>query len=161
MSVWVLISRLLLVEAVFLGVYFGLKYLTGVFFVASESTFGAWLEGNLYWLIFIHLTEVFLLVYVTLIWGSTMYSISTENISTKQGIFSIKQNTYNMKNIESVKVRQDFWGLLFRYGTVILYAPTLKETVLLKHISHPKTMARDIESFMRQTQSQYIPIDLS
>ncbi len=156
MSIWILIFKLVLVEVLFVLGFFLLKYVSSL--ILPEQLISVWMEENYLFLLVLHLAEVGFLIYISLLWSNTMYYFSVKNISVRTGIFSIKQDTYNTVNIESVKVRQSFLGILFRFGHLSLYAPTLKETILLRHVSNPKRVAKDIENYMEKSQSKIIPI---
>lgn len=156
MSLWVLLFRLLLVEFIFILSSLSFKYLSDIFSSTSES-FGIWLESNLLWILVFHFIEILSLVFITLSWGGVLYSVSSRNITTRTGVFSIQENTYNTHNIESVKVKQSFWGILFHYGTVILYAPTLNETIHISRVGNPAKVAETIKEFLKDSNPKIIP----
>lgn len=158
-SIWILIFRLLVVEAFFVSFYWMAKYLTGFVFLGEDTSFGNWLNENLLWIASIHILEVFILVMVVLFWSSTIFSFSPQSIIIKEGVFTIRQNMYHTKHIESVKVRQSLWGIIFGFGTIILYAPTIKETIRLPHINHPTQIADKIEQYIQQVNEHLIAIE--
>ena len=147
MSPWILLYRLLLAELLFVASLFIFKYLSEVVINNPET----WIEALGIWILMAQGIEIIVLVCICFVWSNTIYGFSKKTITKKTGVLMINQNTYNTSNIESVKVKQRLFGVLFKFGSVYLSAPTLKETVVIKGVSNPRALAEKIEYYMEES----------
>ena len=87
------------------------------------------------------LIQLILLVHLFLKWESSYYEIHQKEIDKWQGILHKKKETFSFVHAESISVYQDFMGRIFHYGTVQIYAPTLKQHIELVNIPNPHAIA--------------------
>jgi uncharacterized membrane protein YdbT with pleckstrin-like domain len=142
-SVWVLIFRLLVLEFVVIAIGSGLSA-AGIMLADNAYIYGP--STWLYWSI--RIVELFSLVWITLVWASVRYSISDQQIITESGVFFDSEKVYLIDNIESVKLNRGFLGMLCNYGTIRLYAPTLKEQIFLRNIPQSRQLSKLLTKYI-------------
>ncbi len=135
--------RILGVAFVFLLIHMGFHILT----IAPTSP--RWFVNNSpLFLMGIRGIELFTLGYVILGWFFNFYKITGENIIYNTGVFRVRRDVYALRNIETVSLDQSFFGRLFKYGEIYLYAPTLNDTIVMKHIYKPWQYLKIINSLL-------------
>lgn len=61
---------------------------------------------------------IYLILYLVLKWISTIYYISEEHLIRQRGVLNIKENLYQLQDIEAVSMNQSWLGRLFNFGDV-------------------------------------------
>lgn len=77
------------------------------------------------------------IISIVLSWAMESYSLKATEVVIQTGIFSKQVNSYELANLQSIKLEQDPIGRLLNFGTVRLYDPTLQYDIYLKNISNP------------------------
>ncbi|MCF7846813.1 MAG: PH domain-containing protein [Candidatus Gracilibacteria bacterium] len=159
MSLWILIGQLLLLELVLMLSYFLVQNLSSP--LQANASLADWFDGRGLTFLILHVLEILLVIYLTLRWSSVRYIIGQKTITIAKGIFLVRQNTFATENVESVKVHRNLWGLLFGFGNIILYAPTLNERIRLKAVRKPHELAKTIQSFISKSdkKKRVMPIE--
>jgi len=114
-----------------------------------------WLTG-LYILLFVFYGWVVLLI--VLHWIYNYYIIEPKNIISRNGIIFSKEARFNMELLQSVAVRQGFFGKIFNYGTIELFNPELEKKVFLRNIPDPYKESKFIEKLCPNTGASHILI---
>ncbi len=105
-------------------------------------------------LVLVVLLSIFTLkIYFTLLltsqWADEFYKVKLgEIIYYRQGIFSDREEHFNLTNVESIRVIQDLPGRLLRYGTIELINPVLKKRFILSYIPNPAKYIEVIDNLM-------------
>ena len=87
------------------------------------------------------LVQIFILLQLIFKWKGLSYYIINEHLVKKEGIFTITENNYDLKNIRSVTVHQSILGKIFRYGNVVLEISAsggYKEKLTISFVSNPQ-----------------------
>lgn len=63
----------------------------------------------------------------------------------KKGIFGTKSTTFSLSNIEYQEVKQGLFGRIFKYGTIEIFNPLLKQTFWLRNIPFPHRQLNAIQ----------------
>lgn len=100
------------------------------------------------WIFGFRALEVLMIVYVILRWFKNFYILTPEKILAHRGVFVHDQDFFALKNIESISLHQCLLGKIFRYGTIKMYAPTLKKQVCIRNINAPKRKMQIIEKLL-------------
>lgn len=129
-SVVVLGVNLVTLEFLFLIIFF-LRF-PFYFFNLSNQGLSILFTINTLALIIYFVTKVFFVIFATLRFINNYYEIGPEEIISKSGIFSHKERTFYLKNVDSVTINQSFWGKMLNYGTVRLFNPVLNQYFWLK-----------------------------
>ena len=67
----------------------------------------------------------------------TVYTITQEQVTIRQGLFSIKENDCYLYKIQDVSLKQSLFGRLFGIGTVICYTADTTDPMLeIKNVKH-------------------------
>lgn len=107
--------------------------------------------GNFSVFLFFHFLSFVVVAFIILRWvvGETL--LTSSQIVLRQGLFVNEMRIYNLQNIEFIHLEQGIWGQLFGFGTLHLYAPTLKEDIYVRNISmrNARTYLKHIQNFIR------------
>lgn len=83
------------------------------------------------------LIELILVLKVTLDWANNIYEIRDDSIIHRQGIFTLKEDVYTLRNLGSATLHQSFMGKLLNYGTITISSPILKHEFHLLNVHNP------------------------
>lgn len=150
-SLVILVFKIITVEIIFLSLY-GLFFLGGKILTID---FSGWF---LFWIF--QILDFVVSLFLALSWYAEKYTVTPKQVIISQGLLIIDRDVYNISNIESVKLKVRFWGRIFGFGTLRMYAPTLKEEIWMKHI--PLSQAQRYveliqESILRERDFTVIP----
>lgn len=99
-------------------------------FLLGVLTLGVWLiPAFIYWLK----------------WKNTENGVTNKRVIHKEGIISRKTDEMRLKSIESIYIRQGFWGRIFGFGTVVITGRGQGD-VILKWIEKPLEAKIEIEN---------------
>lgn len=98
--------------------------------------------------------QLVLAVALALSWTNEYYVIRPTDILHRQGILSLKEETFSLKNVEAFTVYQDWLGKLFNYGSIQFYSPVLKQEYFLNNVSNPVSLKESIEATVRSAHAQ-------
>lgn len=142
-SLWVLLSRILRLEA-FLVIVFALVEM----FILTKNVAGELYVEELIFYIILQIFNVLVLGWSILDWYAEKYVIVSDKIIIKRGILNPKENIHLFKNIESIHMKRSFFGLILGYGSILIYLPILQQTAMMKKVSHPQKYIRILEKYM-------------
>ena len=94
------------------------------------------------------LMNVVMVTLIALRWSSVYTEITKEGVVKHSGLFHKKEQKYACNFIEATTLNQSFWGLIFNYGTIKLYDPTLKNQINLFDIPNPKKNSEKIQKLV-------------
>lgn len=92
------------------------------------------------------LIELVIVLKVTLGWANNVYEIRDDSIIHRQGIFTLKEDVYTLRNLGSATIQQGFWGKLLNYGTITLSSPILKHEFYLLDVHNPENVAQSFDN---------------
>lgn len=99
-------------------------------FLLGVLTLGIWLiPAFIYWLK----------------WKNTENGVTNKRVIHKEGIISRRTDEMRLKSIESIYIRQGFWGRIFGFGTVVITGRGQGD-VILKWIEKPLEAKIEIEN---------------
>jgi len=99
-------------------------------FLLGILTLGIWLiPAFIYWLK----------------WKNTENGVTNKRVIHKEGIISRRTDEMRLKSIESIYIRQGFWGRIFGFGTVVITGRGQGD-VILKWIEKPLEAKIEIEN---------------
>lgn len=108
------------------------------------------------------LAEIIAVVLITLQWTNEYYLIRDGDILHLRGVFSYKEETFSLKNVQSFTVDQSFIGRILNYGSIKFYSPVLKQEYFLTNITDPVNLKEAIEDIVnnegRASGDMIIPI---
>lgn len=109
------------------------------------------LQNNLmplYFVIFVILSAIkfFLMLTIGIKWISNHYEINKREIRHCHGILSKKEEIYLCDFAQEVEYSQTLFGRIFNYGTVDIFNPAVKETIVLDSIPNPAKYAEIIKT---------------
>lgn len=155
-SVVLVIIRLIFTEALFgssllalsivssyINSYISISYLSVFYFIVFLGAF------------FINIWVVLL---VAIKWSTEYSEVSKDGVIKHSGILHKKNQKYVCSFVEGVKVEQSFLGMLFNYGTIELYDPSLKEQVCISNVAKPKKYSEIIQKIVASEKKNTIPI---
>jgi uncharacterized membrane protein YdbT with pleckstrin-like domain len=99
-------------------------------FIIGILTLGIWLiPAFIYWLK----------------WKNTENGVTNKRVIHKSGIISRRTDEMRLKSIESIYIRQGFWGRIFGFGTVVITGRGQGD-VILRWIEEPLKAKIEIEN---------------
>ncbi len=145
-SIVILVTKLIILEVTMILFTKALYY--GATILSNTPDFVEWFaEGNsIYWTL--RLIEIIAIVWITLFWASKRYEITSQRVVVTKGVFVDQENVYLMNNIENVKLYRPFLGMIFGYGNIKLYAPTLNEYVCLDYVPDARNLAKRLTKYV-------------
>lgn len=131
-TIFLIIFRILIIELLIIFLNFLIRF--------SFFNFDAYLNYAiiLIEIVLIQGLNLYLILKVFINWLSIKYSINPEEIKIKEGIIKTKETTYEIKNLQSMRIVKSLMGKIFNYGSIYLYNPVLKEEVVVKDIPNPE-----------------------
>lgn len=91
--------------------------------------------------IFKSILQIFVIVTIVMHWIGKSYYIVEKHLIKRQGVFSIKEKTYDLGNIRSVAVNQSFLGKFFHFGDVVIETSAsggYMDKILVSEIANPE-----------------------
>lgn len=126
-----LLARLIIVLLVF-SVFHLL--LTFIIVEVDGSTFGRILSATQ---LLLFVITILWMTYLIFMWRNEYYKVEKKGIVHRKGVLYRRERSYSCSNVESITLRQDLIGKIFRYGTIVLYDPALKKKIYLRNITRP------------------------
>jgi uncharacterized membrane protein YdbT with pleckstrin-like domain len=152
MSLVVLITKILLVQLIFLAIGLLSSYILLSLDPPDPPAFTTETvvedsDNDLLFLILVGLRIInFMIVfYLLLRWYYEYYIITPIDIVVHRGPIIRRRSVYQIPAIQAVRVYQSVFGRLFRFGTIKLESPLLDYDVYLRHIPKPERTANIIE----------------
>lgn len=139
---FVVLFFLIVMSANYLGDYFHIADL----FSTYVSTF-----------LLLVILNVTMAIFIVLKWQSEYIEVTKGGIMKYSGIFYKKVDKYACSFVEIVTVEQSFLGMIFNYGTLKLYDPSLKDKIYISNIADPKKHSKIIESALSNTTDRTMP----
>jgi hypothetical protein len=135
----ILIGRIFVVEMIFLWIRRWFLLLKNFLWFTVPDLW-------MYWII--HIINVIVLIIIILYWMNKEAVLTEKQIIISQWLFHFESDTYNIENIEFIKVQNPILGRIFWYTNIYMYAPTIKENIYIKHI--PKGHAHTFSNYIQQ-----------
>ena len=111
------------------------------------------IEG--FWLTMIPFTLILSwLAIATMRWALEYYKLQPKELEHRDGILFIDREIILLKNVEKIKLSQSILGRFLNYGTIKLYAPTIKQEFELKAIGNPEPFLKAIEQAVNNQKSE-------
>lgn len=158
-SAFFLLVNIIMLESLFAVIFLLMRspvHLFDISFIEFDDIY------FIYTFIFILLTgiKLFLLFSIILSWMNNYYEILQGQLIHKKGIFKIKSTTFSLGNIELQEVEQGFLGRIFKYGTIEIFNPLLKQTFWLENVPFPHKQLKAIqhESHSNSDDTKIIPM---
>lgn len=87
---------------------------------------------------------------IVLQWKNHVYFFSPQNITERRGILTTTEETYDMKNVRNLTIRQGISGKMFHYGDLTIHssAPEFIEDVTLLGIPNPHVYEKYLKRFV-------------
>lgn len=85
--------------------------------------------------------NIIVIIYFILDWHNRRYTIDKGQIIKSRGIISKRVETWDIGEIQSVKVRQGIMGRLFNYGTLQFRILLIDASVYFKYVPRPHEFA--------------------
>jgi uncharacterized membrane protein YdbT with pleckstrin-like domain len=142
-SLWILLGRIFRLE-IFLVVVFAV---VEMFILINNVPGEIYMEEVLFFII-LQIFNVIVLGWSLLDWYAEKYIIISDKIIVKRGILNPKENIHLFKNIESIHMKRSLLGIIFGYGTILIYLPILQQTATIQKVSHPQKYIRILERYM-------------
>lgn len=152
-SPFLLIAKLIVLEILFVSLY--LAFRLPKFFlpeVISQDIFVTWSMASILFFVIISLAQILATVLITISWTNEYYIIRPGDILHRQGLFSLKEETFSLVNVEAFTVDQSFIGKIFNFGSIKLYSPVLKQDYYLNNVSNPIKLKKTIEQTVDSAQ---------
>lgn len=135
----ILILRIFFVEMIFLWVR--------RFFLLLKNRLGFALPDLwMYWIV--HLANVVVLIVIVLYWVNRESVLTDKQLIISSWLFHFESNTYNIENIELIKVKVPLLWRLLWYANLHMYAPTIKENIYIRYI--PQKHAYAFSSYIQK-----------
>lgn len=87
------------------------------------------------------LIQIFFILQLIFKWKGQSYYIINEHLVKREGIFTITEKNYDLKNIKSVTIHQSILGKIFHFGNVVLEISAsggYKEKLTILFVSNPQ-----------------------
>ncbi len=128
--------RLIMTELLF-GILFFLA-VAAVSFLGQYLTFENPFPLYLIFLATLLIIDMVVIFSIILKWHFEYIEITKNAIIKHKGFLYKKEETFACNFIETITIDQDFFGMIFNYGTLELFDPALKEPIYLLNIANPK-----------------------
>jgi uncharacterized membrane protein YdbT with pleckstrin-like domain len=144
-SPFLLILRIIVAELTIMALHYCIRFLINQgyqFFNSNPSLLIITVE-----VITIQIFNLYLLIVTILIWLNEYYILNPKEVIIKMGILSTKSTTYEIANLQSMSVSQNFIQKIFNFGTIKLFNPVLKEEIYLLNIPDPNKYGKIIQQY--------------
>ncbi len=95
--------------------------------------------------VFKTILQIYLLVQIVLKWAGQTYFIHNEHLVKREGIMTITEKSYDLKNIRAVTIHQSIIGKFFHFGDVVVETSAsggYMERFVIIGISNPQKYER-------------------
>lgn len=94
------------------------------------------------------LIEALTMYLLLLQWSFSYYELTDTDVTKRSGILKRQQETFSLRNTQSVHIKQGTLGTLWNYGTLELHNPLTKQDVVLRDIADARKYADIISSLI-------------
>jgi uncharacterized membrane protein YdbT with pleckstrin-like domain len=136
-SLAVMFIRLIVIEVLFGILYLLLRYIFIIADINFETTF-ALNKFSLIKPIIFSFIEIGITGFIFLQWVNNYYALNSHELIYISGIISKKEESYAIKNVQTVSFEQGILGRLFKFGTVKIFSPALQQELYLSEVTHPE-----------------------
>lgn len=152
---------IVIIRLVFTEVLFGLSLLALSIVSSYINSFISFSYFSVFYIIVfsgVFLINIWVILLVAIKWSTEYSEVSKDGVIKHSGILHKKHQKYVCSFVEGVKVEQSFLGMLFNYGTIELYDPSLKEQVCISNVAKPKKYSEIIQKIVASEKKNTIPI---
>jgi len=149
---FVLVSRIIVIELLIAMIHYSVRILlsqVSTYLNVTISVGFLTIE-----IVLLQLTNLYLVIVALLRWINTQYILNPKEVIIKTGVFTTKSVTYEFANLQSMTVTQSLIQKLFKFGTIKLFNPVLKEEIYLIDMPDPNKYA----SIIQQHQPEITPL---
>lgn len=97
--------------------------------------------------ILIQILNLYILLVAILTWLNKQYIFNPKEVIIKTGVLSTKSTTYEIANLQSMSISQNFIQKLFNFGSIKLFNPVLKEEIYISDIPNPHKYGEIIQQY--------------
>lgn len=97
--------------------------------------------------ILIQILNLYILLLAILTWLNKQYIFKPKEVVIKTGILSTKSTTYEIANLQSMSISQNFIQKIFNFGSIKLFNPVLKEEIYISDIPNPHKYGEIIQQY--------------
>lgn len=88
--------------------------------------------------IVLFVVDIAIVIYLFAKWATFYYIIMPKRIVYRTGFFTSDEKSYSLESIQKVELKQNLWGRIFNFGTLVIYNPVLQYDIVLSDISSPR-----------------------
>lgn len=99
------------------------------------------------------LIQFIVIGYIVIQWSNNIFIIKDNEIVHRRGVFSFKEDSYSLRNVEAFTLDQTFLGKLLNFGTIHFYSPVLKQEYYIENVSSPTHLKESIENMVSSHKS--------
>lgn len=150
----ILFVKILGVEIVINSIYFFPRLFKLLFAESiNQDLFITLSFASISFYLVIILVQFIVIGYIVIQWSNNVFVIKDNEIVHRRGVFSFKEDSYSLRNVEAFTLDQTFIGKLLNFGTIHFYSPVLKQEYYLENVSSPVLLKESIENMVASHKS--------
>ena len=140
-----LITRIITAEIIIMLLHYFLRFILDQIFLSLNTKLP--LLVITIEVILIQILNLYILLVAILTWLNKHYIFNPKEVIIKIGIVSTKSTTYEIANLQSMSISQNFIQRIFNFGTIKLFNPVLKEEIYITNIPDPQKYGEIIQQY--------------
>lgn len=92
---------------------------------------------NIAYFVILAIVKIILTIFLVMQWLNEYYEITPTKIYYKRGIIWRREDTYELKNVRSIGIKQGVFGRVFSFGTLFFYDRGVYKYYYLNDIHNP------------------------
>lgn len=150
----ILISKILIAELLINSIYFFPRLLKVYFDDVINQELYFYLNGaSIVLYLLVILVQLAAITYIVIEWSNNLFIVKDNEIVHRRGVFSFKEDSYSLRNVEAFMLDQTFIGRILNFGTIHFYSPVLKQEYYIENVGSPSKLKENIENMVSSHKS--------
>lgn len=86
---------------------------------------------------------------VCISWHLQIVEVQGNILAIKSGFWFREKKSFSMEYIQEIKVKQTLIGKYLKYGDLVITAPTIDESIIIKDLDNVKRLSRVLNDYAR------------
>lgn len=84
---------------------------------------------------------------IYVVWHRQVVEVNGSVLEIKPGLWFIEKKSFSMEYIQEIKVQQSYLGKHFKYGDLIINAPSIDELIVIRDLDNVKVLSKTLKNY--------------
>jgi membrane protein YdbS with pleckstrin-like domain len=88
-------------------------------------------------------------LWICVLWHLEVIEVKGNILEIRSGFWFREKKSFSMEYIQEIKVKQSVIGKYLKYGDLIITAPTIDESIIIKNLDNVKRLSKVLNDYAR------------